>query len=253
MSAEFVWKTTSTDRNEVQKLIDIHCHMLYGVDDGAKTIQDSLDMLKIAKKQGITAIILTPHLRHGMFSHPLDKIERHYEKLQQYADKIGIEIALGTEYHVSTDMIDDFKGGRCHTLADSQYILTEYSHASEFSFVNKMTIESLFAGYVPVVAHVERYECMWDLDRVEKVRDQGALIQVNADAVLGIDGRRAKKITKQLLKNGLVDVVASDSHNIDTRVCHLKDCYAYVSKKFGEDYATEIMQINPQKILNKMN
>mgnify|MGYP000402938293 CR=1 FL=1 len=99
-------------------------------------------MLKIAKKQGITGIILTPHLRHGMFKHPLEKIERHYKKLMPYANKLGIELKLGTEYHVATDMIDAFHGGLCHTLADTQYILTEYSHSSEYSFIYKMTREA---------------------------------------------------------------------------------------------------------------
>ena len=143
-------------------MIDIHCHLLYGVDDGSKSLEESVEMLKIAKKQGITGIILTPHLRHGMFKHPLEKIERHYKKLMPYANKLGIEIKLGTEYHVATDMIDAFHGGLCHTLADTQYILTEYSHSSEYSFVYKMTREAIFAGYIPVIAHVERYECLSD-------------------------------------------------------------------------------------------
>ena len=102
-------------------MIDIHCHLLYGVDDGSKSLEESVEMLKIAKKQGITGIILTPHLRHGMFKHPLEKIERHYKKLMPYAKKLGIELKLGTEYHVATDMIDAFHGGLCHTLADTQY------------------------------------------------------------------------------------------------------------------------------------
>ena len=132
-------------------MIDIHCHLLYGVDDGSKSLEESVEMLKIAKKQGVKGIILTPHLRHGMFKHPLDKIERHYKKLLPYAKKLGIDLKLGTEYHVATDMIDDFQEGRCHTLADTQYILTEYSHSSEWSFVHKMTREAIFADRKSVV------------------------------------------------------------------------------------------------------
>lgn len=176
-----------------------------------------------SQKQGITGIILTPHLRHGMFKHPLEKIERHYKKLMPYANKLGIELKLGTEYHVATDMIDAFHGGLCHTLADTQYILTEYSHSSEYSFVYKMTREAIFAGYIPVIAHVERYECLRDISRIEDLQELGALIQVNADSVLGIDGRHFKRYTKKLLKAGLVDVIASDSHGTKERVCNMKN------------------------------
>lgn len=231
-------------------MIDIHCHLLYGVDDGSKSLEESVEMLKIAKKQGITGIILTPHLRHGMFKHPLEKIERHYKKLMPYANKLGIELKLGTEYHVATDMIDAFHGGLCHTLADTQYILTEYSHSSEYSFVYKMTREAIFAGYIPVIAHVERYECLSDISRIEDLQELGALIQVNADSVLGIAGRHFKRYTKKLLKAGLVDVIASDSHGTKERVCNMKKCYEYVAKKFGDDYAQEIMQTTPENIIN---
>lgn len=234
-------------------MIDIHCHLLYGVDDGAKKIEESVEMLKIAKKQGITGIVLTPHLRHGMFSYPLDKVEKHYEILKPHAQKLGIQLELGTEYHVATDMIDAFKDGRCHSLADSQYILTEYSHASEYSFVHKMTMESTFAGYVPIIAHVERYACLDDIDRIEELRRMGALIQINADSVLGLEGRRFKKYTRKLLKNRLVDVIASDSHGTQERVCNMQECYSVVAKKFGEDYAERIMQRIPSKIISKEN
>lgn len=228
--------------------------MLYGVDDGAKTIDESVGMLKIAHEQGIEAVILTPHLRHGMFSHPLDKIEEHYKKLKPYADECGIDLRLGTEYHVASDIVESFKSGRCHTLADSQYILTEYSSVSEFSFMLNMTKEVIFAGYIPVIAHVERYGCLVDdPDNVEELRGMGAFIQVNADAVLGIDGRGAKKYTRLLLKHGLVDFIASDSHGTKTRACNMKKCYDVVSKKYGKDYADKIMEINPSKIINKRN
>ena len=155
-------------------MIDIHCHLLYGVDDGSKSLEESVEMLKIAKKQGITGIILTPHLRHGMFKHPLEKIERHYKKLMPYANKLGIELKLGTEYHVATDMIDAFHVGCViHWQIHSIYSQSIH-HSSEYSFVYKMTREAIFAGYIPVIAHVERYECLSDISRIEGFAGAGS-------------------------------------------------------------------------------
>ena len=227
-------------------MIDIHCHLLYGVDDGSKSLEESVEMLKIAKKQGVKGIILTPHLRHGMFKHQLDKIERHYKKLLPYAKKLGIDLKLGTEYHVATDMIDDFQEGRCHTLADTQYILTEYSHSSEWSFVHKMTREAIFAGYIPVVAHVERYECMAsNIENVRTIRNMGADIQINASSVTGGGGKNVKKFVHSLLKEQLVDYIGTDAHRCEgSRVPNIRECSNILYKKYDEKYIDSILYGN---------
>ena len=93
-------------------MIDIHCHLLYGVDDGAKTIEESVAMLEAAKEQGISAMILTPHYRHGMFAYPKEEIEEHFRILEPYAQKLGIYLALGTEYHVNSHIVEALDNGR---------------------------------------------------------------------------------------------------------------------------------------------
>jgi protein-tyrosine phosphatase len=140
--------------------------------------------------------------------------------------------------------------GRCRTLAGSRYVLCEYSHDSEFSFVYQMTQELILHGYIPVIAHVERYACMTeDLDRADELRNLGAWIQMNADAVLGMEGLASKKYCKKMLKAGYVDVIASDSHGIRQRACHLDRCWELLQKKFGEAYAKALLRENPAKIL----
>ena len=231
-------------------MIDIHCHLLYGVDDGAQTIEESVAMLKVAREQGVQAMILTPHYRHGMFAYPTDTIEEHFEKLKLYADSLGIQIFLGCEYHVNSQITQAFDAGRCHTLADTKYVLTEYSHQSEFSYIHKMTEELILHGYIPVIAHVERYRCMVEnLDLAAELQDMGAMIQMNADAILGLEGWGSKRYCKKMLQEELVDLVASDSHGIAERVSHMRKCYDAITKKFGEDYAESLMHGNPIKIL----
>lgn len=230
-------------------MIDIHCHLLYGVDDGAKTIEESVAMLKAAKEQGIQIMILTPHYRHGMFAYPVDKIEEHFKQLTPYAEEIGVKIFLGCEYHVNSQIVQSFDTGRCHTLADTKYVLTEYSHQTEFSYIHKMTEELILHGYIPVVAHVERYKCMVDnLDCAAELQDMGAMIQMNADAILGLEGWGVKRYCKKMLQEGLVDIVASDSHGMKERASHVRKCYDLIAKKFEEDYAQELLVENPVKI-----
>ena len=237
----------------MNKLIDIHCHLLYGVDDGAENKTESVEMLKRAKSQGITDIFLTPHYRHGMFPYRNDDVERNYIELQQIAHDIGVNIFLGTEYHVNSQIVENFRNNRCHALGDSKYILMEYSHDTDFSFMRKMTQEVVANGFFPLVVHVERYACLTeDIGLVEELREMGSWIQNNADAVLGLEGRRARKFCKRLLKNGLTDIIASDSHGIDSRVCNLRKCYDYVAKKISQEYADILFELNPQKILNEI-
>ena len=231
-------------------MIDIHSHLLYGVDDGPKGIEESIAMLEDAKEQGIDSMILTPHYRRGMFAYPNEEIEEHFKDLQSVAKEIGIELYLGTEFHVNSSIIEYLKEGRCKTLAGTNYVLAEYKYDTEFTYIRASVQDLILHGYIPIVAHVERYACMVErLERVEMLRDMGALIQVNADAVLGIDGLKAKGYVKKLLKKGHVDFVASDSHGIKERVNNLGKCRDYLYKKYDNDYVDEMLEKNAQIIL----
>jgi protein-tyrosine phosphatase len=231
-------------------MIDVHCHLLYKVDDGSRTKEESIAMLQEAAEQGIEAIVLTPHYRHGMFSYPREDIEAHFMELKPYADRLGIRLCLGTEYHVNSEMMQAFSAGKCHTLADGSHILTEYSMHSEFSYAKQMTQEAVRFGYIPVIAHVERYGfVMDDPECLEELREMGALVQVNADAVLGLEGRGTKKLCRILLKNDLVDLIASDSHGINERACHMRQCFDYVAKKYGPERAQRLFYETPAQIL----
>ena len=230
-------------------MIDIHSHLLYEVDDGAKTKEEAVAMLEDAKAQGVTAMILTPHYRHGMFSYPKEIIEENFLHLKQEAEGIGVALYLGTEQHVNSMTLEYIKNGRCHTLADTDYVLAEYKHDTVFSYMKASVQDMLLHGYVPVIAHVERYACMDKLSNVELLRDMGAMIQVNADAVIGKNGMRTKSYCKKLLKQGLVDFVASDCHGIRDRKSNMGKCREYLYKKYDKRYVDRILEGNARQIL----
>jgi protein-tyrosine phosphatase len=231
-------------------MIDIHCHLLYGVDDGARTIEQSIAMLHAAQEQGVEAIILTPHYRHGMFAYPQEAILEHYERLKPLAWEIGIGLALGTEYYVDTHIVEALDGGHCRTLAGSRYVLCEYSHNSRMDDLYATAQDLVLHGYIPVIAHAERYRCIVaDPEGTTRLRELGAWIQLNADAVLGFEGLAAKRFCRRTLKAGCADVIASDSHDLDRRACHLGKCRQQLADKFGEEYAGRLFYGNPARII----
>jgi protein-tyrosine phosphatase len=237
----------------MEGFMDIHNHLLFGVDDGAENIETSISMLNQAKHQNISKIILTPHYRHGMFAYPLIDVEGHFYKLKEKAENIGVKIYLGCEYHVNSEILNDINSGRVHTLAGTDYVLTEYSHSSEFAYIKEYTGKMVSAGYVPIIAHAERYGCFQKKpELIWEIKDMGAMIQINADSVLGIDGKILKKTCKMFLKNEMADFVASDSHGIKERANHMLDCCTYIRKKYGAHYAAEIFYENPEKIIDEI-
>lgn len=234
-------------------MIDIHTHLLFGVDDGPSTIEESVEMLERAKAQGVDAMILTPHYRHGMFAYPKERIEENFGALCEPAKRIGMKLFLGTEHHVNSMMIEYIESGRVNTLAGTAYVLAEYKHDSEFEFIAKSVQDLLRNGYIPIIAHVERYMCMYeDLDHVDWLRDLGAMIQVNANAILGQEGLKAKGFTKKLLKYGYVDFVASDSHDLKKRVNNMGKCREYLYKKYDARYVDRILEKNAGEILQSI-
>lgn len=231
-------------------MVDIHCHALYGVDDGAKSIEESLSMIQIENSQGIDAIVLTPHYRYNMFEYPVEKIKRHFARLKSEAEQIGTALYLGCEYHVNSRMIDALQEGECFSLAGGDFVLTEYSFATEFSYIYSQTRKLISYGYIPIVAHVERYDCFLKSPKLcMELSNTGAYIQVNADSILGMAGKTGEKFCRKILKKGWVDIVASDAHGKDVRACHLKECKEYVARKYGEDYAERIFCDNPRKVI----
>lgn len=230
--------------------IDIHNHTLFGVDDGPQDLKTAVEMLHMAKTQGAESIILTPHYRRGMFAYPVEEIEENFKQLKEAASRIGITLYLGCEYHVNGDIVSYLQSGRCKTLAGSDYVLTEYSYETEYSYIEDQTHRLIFCGYLPVIAHAERYKCFQKKPALcVALSDMGALIQVNADSILGVAGWKEKQTGRRLLKQSWADIVASDTHDLAERTNRMKECRQYIEKKYGEAYAEVLFVKNPMRIL----
>ena len=140
-------------------LYDIHCHLLPGVDDGAKSLEESKWLLRKEYDDGVRNIIVTPHFRYKMFEPPLEVIKRQFLRLQQAAEEVAgdLTLYLGCELHSSMDMVSCLRKGERLTMAGSRYVLVEFSYGDEKAYIKERVQQLKLNGYNPIVAHVERY------------------------------------------------------------------------------------------------
>ena len=236
----------------MQRTIDIHSHVLYGVDDGAKTISESLDMLQEAADQGITDMILTPHYHKEIFPYPVDRVLKHFLRLKKESHNIGVQLHLGCECRVSDTLAMDLRSNRCSSLNFGEYVLTEFSDSVSYDGICRYIQELIQSGYTPILAHIERYECLRkNPDLVEDLSELGAMVQLNADSILGMLGRPVKQFCHKVLKEELADFVASDAHDCKDRPNRLGKCRKHVEKKYGVSYARKLFCTNAEHILDK--
>ncbi len=230
--------------------IDIHSHILPQIDDGAENFDVSMEMLRTAWNDGIREIILTPHNKPSHHNGSPEKIKGLIKNLQENTGREGIDITFhtGNEIYYGSSMIEKLDGRRAYTMADSAYVLIEFGVRDDFTRIRYGLYEALSHGYRPILAHVERYGCM-KADRVEDLIKMGCYIQVNAGSIMGNFGFGAKHFTKRLLSERLVHFVATDAHDTGKRKPVLSECAAYVSRKYGEEYAGQLFYENPMRII----
>lgn len=229
---------------------DIHNHILFGVDDGSPDIKTSMEMLRMAYEDGIRDVILTPHFhpKRGMAHY--SKIVEHYEILADEAAKTfpDMGVYLGREVYFRSEILDDLDKLDEKTMCGTDTILIEFSSGVEQDKVRGAVLDVIMAGYHPIVAHVERYVCtVKDWDYIYELKRMGADIQINADSVTGDNGWAVQRCTKALLKDHIVDYIASDAHDLKSRTPQLSKCYKYVMKKYGVEYADKIMKADVTK------
>lgn len=238
----------------MQGMVDIHCHIVPGVDDGARDLEHAARILQQEYKNGVAAVIVTPHYRRGMFETPQDVVECQFRKIRRLADqsRSGMKVYLGCEYHTHPDMVEDLREGRRPTMAGSRYVLTEFSSMHGYETLRNQVYALVSAGYIPILAHVERYPCLLKAaDQVEELRELGAEIQITAGSVLGESGWRVKRFCMKLLKKKWVDYIASDAHDLTGRSVNLQPCAQQIEKQFGRRYAEQIFIHNPLKIIKE--
>ena len=194
---------------------DLHSHYLPGVDDGAKDIEITKEMLLNAKDNGVTDILFTPHyILDSRFTSSRKNNRMIFQIIKRMAkEEYGINIFLGNEVYINHEILELYKKGEISTLNDSRYMLIEIPMYSKMNDVKSIFFELLNNGIVPILAHPERYTSYYkDYDFFCDLRKMGVLMQINLSSLFGTYGSKAKHMSKKLLKLGIVDFVGSDIH-----------------------------------------
>ncbi len=235
------------------QIIDVHCHIIPGVDDGAKSYEQAYAMLDIAYQQGIRDMIATPHhMPEGKNASP-QVIRARLDKLQAYVDEMGYDMKLypGNEIYFHGEAADMLEQGLICTLADTDYVLVEFSPMDDARYIRNSLAELQNMGYNPIIAHVERYMSLVNppFDKIQELRDMGILIQVNAGSVTGFFGKHSKNTAEKLLKKELVDFIGTDAHSDGGRAPKVKECAELLCKKCSPEYVEDLLYRNAEKYL----
>lgn len=217
-------------------LIDIHSHILPGVDDGAKTEADSIAMAKAALDQGIQTIIATPHHRNRAFDNYKQEIVSNVNILNNLLEQedIPLEVLVGQEVRIYGELLEDYDYGEIQSLADTKYVLVEFPFGEVPQYTEQLLYDIQVKGLRPIIAHPERNrELIQNHDRMYELIRNGALAQLTAASLLGDFGKEIEQFSHQLLEANLVQFIASDAHNTDTRGFGLQEAYDIVKEQYG--------------------
>ena len=234
-------------------MIDMHCHILPGVDDGAKNLEESLEMARIAQKEGIKKMINTSHYNPNfdyiMGERLVDNLNKLNDKLKE--ENIDIEVLIGNELYYSDDLLEDMDKKEFYSLNNSKYILLEFSPTMFPKNLSEVVYELKIRGYIPILAHAERYKEVQENPKLIKdIIEEGALIQVNASSVLGKGPSSSNKTCEMFLRHNKVHFIATDAHGCDRRRPLMKEAYKYISNTYGEVRADRLFLKNQNSVIN---
>ena len=234
--------------------VDMHHHLIYGIDDGARTFEGTQKMARQAAENQVHIIITTPHITPGHAPFPYEDYKAHLRETQEWLEKENMDITLytGSEalYTPSTPYL--LSEGKVPTLAGTRYVLVEFSPDDTYKDLLQAGEAISSLGYVPVYAHVERYECLKKPDQLRSLRRNfGALIQVNAATVIHKHGLFRQRYINRIFEDGLVDLVSSDSHDLPGRDNHMAEAFDMLTVKFGIELAHALTHENAEAILSE--
>lgn len=237
-------------------MIDLHCHLLPGVDDGSKSMDISLKLANDAVRDGIDYALLTPHHMNGIYLNHKKVVIKQTQEFQMELDRreIPLKVFPGQEVRINGDLLtaldqDDI------LFADEcgQYLMLEFPDDDIPSYTSTMIYELMQRGIIPVIVHPERNtKIMQQPDILYDLLNEGCLSQITASSYVGIFGHKVQKFSKQLIRTGQAYVFASDAHDLPNRKYEMTNAFAKLNHEFGNDYVSRFSE-NTKRIINGDN
>lgn len=234
-------------------MIDIHCHILPGVDDGAKHLEDSIAMAQLAIAEGIHTIIATPHHKNGRYNNPknsvLADLTRLNERIQQ--EQIPLTIIPGQEVRIHGELIEGYQQDEILTLTGtSRYLFVELPTNHIPRYTEQLLFDIQMRDLVPIIVHPERNTALQEQpERLYHFVQNGALTQITAGSLTGKFGTKIKKFTNEIIEHNLTHFVASDAHNTKSRGFNMLDANQEINQNYGQHTLYTFMD-NAQHILD---
>lgn len=229
-------------------MIDLHSHILPGMDDGARDLEESLRMADLAVRSGVTAMVATPHCAGDRTEEVRESLA--YLRAGLRSNRIPLKVYAGMEIFGAPNTAQMLQSGQLLTLAGSRYPLIEFDFESDGEPETQVLQRVIQAGYVPLVAHPERYRYVRENPELINLwKRMGCLFQVNRGSLLGRFGPGARAMALELTGRGFATVVASDAHSASMRTPWMGDIWEQLSRRFSPSAAVWLLRDNPRRIL----
>ncbi|MFB4163873.1 tyrosine-protein phosphatase [Alteribacillus sp. JSM 102045] len=231
-------------------MIDLHCHILPGIDDGPKTIEESMELARAAEADGIHTLIATPHHRNGAYDNPGDTIPHLVDYVNRVIKNSQIDVTVlpGQENRITGELLEELQQGTAIPLNHSRYVFVEFSSVQVPQYTSRLFFDMQVEGYVPIIVHPERNQTFLEHpNKLYELIKGGALTQVTAHCFTKKAPKKARQFAELLLDHQMLHLVATDAHDVKNRPFDLSKAYRFMESKQGEEEIFYLMD-NAQRI-----
>jgi protein-tyrosine phosphatase len=233
-------------------MIDLHCHILPGIDDGAADLSASIEMAKAFVADGVSVVACTPHILPGLYHNSGRQIQQATKQLQEVLNEEGIPLRLvaGADNHVVPTFVTELRSGHLLALADSRYVLVEPPHHIAPPRLEDLFFNILVAGYIPILTHPERLTWINSHYRViERLVGRGVWMQLTAGSLAGAFGQNARYWAERMLDEGCAHILATDAHDVSRRPPNLSQGRELAAELIGSTEAEHLVVTRPRGVL----